>query len=450
MKNYNNKNFFKILSIFLILFSIIFFFYGFLVGENSAGAGGFSGDFGNVWITLQTFLNNDILTSIKISGDIVTPGQDRLYISSRTPLIYIFNKVLNPFIETKINYIRSVFVFSLLAPILFYYSLKIKFPKVSSLALLLLASTILLSPYFRTSSYWGLEENYGIVFIFISYILLEKFLIEKKKNFFIKYLKLFSLITSSSLCVYFDQKLLIIPLFCFIKIIFSNENIILKIFTCLLYLIFSIPFLYLIFLWGNIIPTIDSEIRSTGRNFFLSHVGFSLTIIGFYFIPLFFFKSENIIKIIKSYFKDKVKLLFFCFFIIYLLLSIFFDDYQNSVYNIIGKGVIHKLSLLLFNNHLIQKIFIYFNFIIFYFIVTLFVDKKITENLIIFYLLVISIFISPILQEYFDPLMLIIVFIFFNLKLKINYKNTCYLFIYLLTFLIIAKIHYLKTFSFVS
>ena len=184
MKNYNNKNFFKILSIFLILFSIIFFFYGFLVGENSAGAGGFSGDFGNVWITLQTFLNNDILTSIKISGDIVTPGQDRLYISSRTPLIYIFNKVLNPFIETKINYIRSVFVFSLLAPILFYYSLKIKFPKVSSLALLLLASTILLSPYFRTSSYWGLEENYGIVFIFISYILLEKFLIEKKKKFF--------------------------------------------------------------------------------------------------------------------------------------------------------------------------------------------------------------------------------------------------------------------------
>jgi hypothetical protein len=443
MKNHNNQNFFKLLSIFFIFLSIIFFFYGFLVGENSAGAGGFKGDFSNVWITLQTFLNNDLLSSIKTSAEITMPGLERLYISSRTPLIYIINKIFNPFVDSKTNYIRSIFCFSLLAPILFYYSLKIKFPKTNNIILVLLACTILLSPYFRTSSYWGLEENYGIVFIFISYILLEKFFREKKVKIFIKCFKLFFLTLVSSLCVYFDQKLLIIPLFCFIKIIFSNEDKFLKFLTCSLYFIFSIPFLYLIFLWGNVIPTEDAETRTIGNNFYLSHVGFTLTIIGFYFVPLFFFKSENIIKIIKSYFKDKKKLLFFLFFIIYLLFSIFFDDYQNSVYPIIGKGVIHKSSLLLFNNHLIQKIFIYFNFIVFYFIVTLFVGKKITENLIIFYFLISSIFIFPILQEYYDPLILIFVFIFFNLKLKINYKNTCYLFIYLIIFLIIAKIHYL-------
>jgi hypothetical protein len=449
MKFFNSHIFFKILSIILIISSIIFFFYGFLVGENSAGAGGPEGDFDNVWRTLQTFLNNDLMTSIK-SSSAAGYMSEQPYISSRPPLIYILNKYLNPFIESKINFIRSVFFFSLLTPILFYYSLKIKFPKINNIILMLLACTILLSPYFRTSSYWGLEENYGIVFIFVSYILLEIFFRENQNKNLYKIIKLFFLTLSSSLCVYFDQKLLIIPLFCFIKIILSNENKSLKILAFLIYLIFSIPYIYLIILWGNIIPTTVSSIRNSGEFFYFSHLGFTLTIIGFYFIPLFFFKENNIKSIIKSYFKNKKNLLFFLFFIIYLIFSIFLDNYQSSSYPVLGKGVIHKLSLLLFDNLLFQKIFMYFNFIIFYFVVTLFLGKKITENLIIFYFLISSIFIFPILQEYYDPLILIIVFIFFNLKLKINYKNIFLLFFYLLFLLIIAKIYYLKNFISVS
>jgi hypothetical protein len=448
MKNYNNQNFLKILSIFLIFSSIIFFIYGFLVGENSAGAGGLKGDFDNVWKTLQTFLNNDLMTSIK-SSSTVGVSLEQPYISSRTPLIYIFNKLFNPFVESKINYIRSVFFFSLLAPVLFYYCLKIKFPKINNIVLALLACTILLSPYFRTSSYWGLEENYGIVFIFISYILLKIFFEEKKNKFFNKFIKLFFLIFTSSLCVYFDQKLLIIPLFCFLKIIFSNQNNSIKILTFLLYSFFSIPFLYLVFLWGNIIPTTVSSERNTG-GFYLSHLGFTLTIIGFYFIPLFFFREKNIISIIKSYFKNNKNLLLLFFFIIYLFFSFFLDNYQGSLFPVLGKGVIHKLSLLLFNDLLIQKLFVYCSFVVFYFIVTMFLDNQNNENLIIFYFLISSIFVFPILQEYFDPLILIIVFIFFNIKLKINYKNVIFLFFYLLFFLIYAKIHYFKIFSSLS
>ena len=442
MKNYNKLNFFKLLSIFLIILSLILFFYGFLVEENSAGAGGFKGDFANFWITLQTFLNNDILTSVKISGEVVMPGQERLYISSRPPLIFIINKLFNPFIETKIIFIRSIFFFSLLAPILFYYSLKIKYPKINNIILILLSCTILLSPYFRTSSYWALEENYGIVFIFISFILLEKFCIEKKIRILSKLIKLFFLTFVSSLCVYFDQKLLIIPLFCFLKIIFSNQEKFLKYLTFLLYFIFSIPFLYLIVLWGNIIPTIDAATRTIGHNFYLSHAGFSITIIGFYFIPIFFFKNENIIKLIKSYFMNNKNLLFFLLFLIYLFLSIFIDDYQNTKYTFLGKGIIHKISLLFFSNILIQKIFIYFNFIFFYFIIAIFLNKNLTNILILFYFVISSIFTYPILQEYYDPLILILVFLFFNLKLKINYRNVFFLFFYLFFLLISAKIYY--------
>ena len=442
MKTNNINFFFKILTIFLIFFSIFFYFYGFLVGENSAGGGGLKGDFSNVWITLQTFLKNDILTSVKISGESYVPGQERLYISSRTPLIYILNKFLNPFTESKVSFIRSIFCFSLLVPLLFYYSLKIKFPKSNSIILMLLACTILLSPYFRTSSYWGLEENYGIVFFFVSFILLEKFFEEKKIKSIVKFFKLFLVTFASSLCVYFDQKLLVVALFCFIKIIFSNENKSLKLLSCLLYFIFSIPYLYLIFLWGNIIPTGDASIRTIGDNFYLSHLGFSLTIIGFYLIPLFFFQNIDIKKLIKFYFKNNINLLSLLIFVIYLLFSIFLDDYQSSKYPLLGKGVIYKLSLLLFSDILMQKIFIYFNFIFFYFIVSLFLNQKLPESLIVFYFLISSIFIYPILQEYYDPIIMIFVFIFFNLKFTINYKNVLFLFFYLLFFLGVARTYY--------
>ena len=130
-----------------------------------------------------------------------------------------------------------------------------------------------------------------------------------------------------------------------------------------------------------------------------------------------------------------------------VIVSFFLDNYQNSLFPVLGKGVIHKLSLLFFNDLLIQKLFVYCSFVIFYLLVNLFLDNQNNENLIIFYFLISSIFVFPILQEYFDPLILIIVFIFFNIKLKINYKNVIFLFFYLFFFLIYAKIHYYKIFS---
>ena len=65
MKNKKYLNNLQNLSFVLIFISLTFFFYGFVTEENSAGAGGFNGDFGNSWITLQTFLNNDVLSAIK-------------------------------------------------------------------------------------------------------------------------------------------------------------------------------------------------------------------------------------------------------------------------------------------------------------------------------------------------------------------------------------------------
>jgi hypothetical protein len=446
MKNKKNFFFINFFAFTLFLFSIFFFFYGFIYEENAAGAGGFEGDFGNSWITLQTFLNNDIFTAIKTSAASVS--DQGKYISSRPPLIWILNKFLNPFTYSKINFLRSIFLFSLVAPFLFYYCLKIKFPHIDRRKLILLSSIILLSPYFRTSSYWGLEENYGIIFTLISYISFDIYLNEKK-IFFIKYFKLFILSLLSSLCVYFDQKLLIVPLYFFFKIIFSKDNNFLKLSMILFYFIFSLPFVYLIILWGNVMPTADSLTRGTGVIFNLSHVGFSITMIGFYFIPLFLFKAESIKYLLNSYLKNNKNLLFLLFIIFYFLISFVYDNYQFIQYSHLGKGIIHKLSLIIFSDLRFQKFFVYINFIFFYFIVILFLNRSLNESLIIFYFIFTSIFIHPLQQEYFDPLLLIIFFIFFNYKLKFNYKNIFILYFYFLIFLLIAKSYYSKSFPFI-
>ena len=54
------ENLYKFISIFLIILAISSYFIGFLYGENSAGAGTFSGDFVFLWRNLQTFVNNDL------------------------------------------------------------------------------------------------------------------------------------------------------------------------------------------------------------------------------------------------------------------------------------------------------------------------------------------------------------------------------------------------------
>jgi hypothetical protein len=436
-KFFNQKNF----SYALFLFTLCFFFYGFISEENSAGAGGFSGDFSNSWITLQTFINNDIFTAIKTSSNPISEKSQ--YISSRPPLIWILNKYLNPFTDNQIKWLRSIFFLSLFAPVLFYYCLKKKFPGISNDKLILLSSTLLLSPYFRTSSYWGLEENYGIIFTLISFIIFNIYQKDKTSSYK-KFLKLFILTLTSSLCVYLDQKLLIIPLFFLIKIFNSKEKKTLKIFSVILFLIFAIPFIYLIFLWKNIIPTVDASSRGTGQILHLSHIGFTITILGFYFIPFFLFKKENYKLLLLNYFKTKKSFLLILAFIFYLIISFIFDNYHNVQYSHLGKGFVHKISILFFPDIKIQKLFVYLSFIFFYFVTTLFLNFKLSECLIVLYFIISSIFIHPLQQEYFDPLLLIIFFIFFNFKLKFYYKNIFLLHFYLLIFLFITKFYYLK------
>ena len=438
MKSLNDN--YKIITFILIFLSFSSFFLGFYFDENSAGAGGLYGDFSLNWANLQIFLNNDLLTAINYTDN---SDPDNFYNSSRPPLVYVLHKLFNPFLETELSFRRSVFLISLSGPIIFYFCLKQKFKKENNLLLILIASLILLSPYYRTSSYWALDENYSFISLLISFIFLNKFLETSEENNKYKvYIHLIFLTFFSSLCIYFDPKLLIIPIICFFKIITSKKMLTLKIFSILFYIIFSIPYIYLIILWGNFIVPNFAEGRGVGSGLFLGNIGYLSTMIAFYLLPLLLFKEKNLIDLIKNFFSNNKNYFLIFLFFIYLFYLIYFYDFEGQ--EMIGKGFIHKFSLILFQNYLLQKIFIYFSFFISWLIILIFIEKNFHDTSILLYFFLISIIQSWLLQEYIDPLILIMAFTFFSSQLFIKYKNSIFLYCYLSILLISSNIYYLN------
>ena len=429
---------YKILSLLLIILSILSFFLGFYFDENAAGAGGYDGDYKNSWQSIQAFSNYDILAALDKSD----------HLSNRPPLIWILHAELNPFATTEMGYRRSVFAISLLTPILFYLCLKQKFQNENSLILILIASTVFLSPYYRTSAYWGLEENYGFITLLTTFLFLNYFLTNKNNNNLKTHFYLFLLTFFSSLCIYFDQKLLIIPIICFLTIVLSKTFINLKILSIIYYLLFSIPFIYLIYLWGGIFPTELTRVRNIGSEFYPGHIGYASAIIAFYFLPFLLFKKENILKLLQNFFSNKGNFFLLVLFFLYLIYLIVFYDFfkqsPSSGHLHLGKGILHKFSLVLFGDHFFRQIFVYFAFFISWLVILVFAEKDLKNISIIAYFLIISSITMPMLQEYFDPLIYLMVFTFFNSKLFFNYKRSIGLYLYLFVFFAGTNIYYLQ------
>ena len=235
--------------LFLSFLILIYFFYGFFTNENSAGAGGYNGDFKLIWSNLL-LLKEELFTNI----------DNPAYNDSRSPLSYILHILLNPFIDNKQEFRNSTFVISLLVPYLLFLSINENFKKLKFSITLLLTLIVTLSPYFRTTAYWSLGENYAIIFLLLSYLFYTKFknnidtFSEIKKNFYILILCFLS-----SIIVYFDLKLIFVPFFVLYLILNLKIKINLKFISLIYFFIFSLPDFYLIFLWQGLIPQRNIE-----------------------------------------------------------------------------------------------------------------------------------------------------------------------------------------------
>ena len=439
MSSQNNK---KILdNLFNIIIFIPFFSYilGFYLDENSAGMGEFAAD--SIWIksNINIFLQNNIQDAI-FHPDLF---------GNRPPLVYILNKFLNPFFGDFEKYRLVVFLISLSGPIFFYKFLTIKFHFVDKKILFLLASVIYLSPYYRTSGYWALNENYSIVMMSLSFLFLEKFL--RFENNILKNILL--VIFFSSLTVYFDQKFLIVPIVCFFSIMFKEIIIKYKLITLLIYFILSLPYAYLIYRWNGIVPPATqlanpNTITSIGdiKNLYFMHIGYSATLISFYLLPLVLL-TGNILEIIKNFkriFLDKKSLLLFSVFIIYILYGFFYFNFEKITVTDywIGFGVVQKLTILITDEIYLRKVITYLFFLLSFFLIIYYYFLNKADFYLISYFLLISIFLWPLMQEYFDPIVFIVSIALFKSFRLLNKSNTLIITIYHFIFLLIANIYY--------
>ena len=92
-----------------------------------------------------------------------------------------------------------------------------------------------------------------------------------------------------------------LPALIFLIIMTSKLNLKIKIYSILSYSLLALPYLYLIDIWGGVVPSKTQDanpntITNMDRllyDFYFYHLGYASTIIGFYLFPLLFFREKN-------------------------------------------------------------------------------------------------------------------------------------------------------------
>ena len=432
-------NLHKNIIIFCSAIIIFSYFFGYYLDENSIGSGGYRGDLEWIWQNYEIFRKQNFIDAIR----------DESFFGNRTHLLYIINYYLNPFINNIDNYRLSITFFSIIASYVFYLCLLNRFKQTNYIYLILVSLLVLLSPFYRTSAYWGMEIQYGI----ISALLAIYFFTKEDNIKKISSSNLFLSIFFSSCTVYFDLKLILIPLYIYIKIIFSNLTFREKAKTSIIYFILAIPFILLIFQWGGLVPIETQNANPLQGTHLISklhfvNILFATNIIGLYMFPLLIFK-RNILESLKKII-NPTNIILFALFLIYLVSFLYFDlyDYTDKLSreyggykNFWGLGYSQKLSNLIFENRFYSLIFnliIYFVSII---IILLVVGSRLINLTIVLFFYLQSIFLFPLMQEYFDPYILLFGVLLFKNDYQFNFEKCAFAFLFF-GFFLLSSIYY--------
>jgi len=433
----------KFIIVFFSALIIASYVLGFYYNENSIGSGGYSGDFAWMWENFEIFKNENLLQAVK-SND---------FFGNRTALLYILNIYLNPFINDIDSYRLSITAFSLFASYILFLCIREKYENIDTEIIGLLSLIILLSPFFRTSSFWGMETQYGIISSLVSILF---FLKDKKLNNG-SYYNIFLSIFFSSVTVYFDLKLVIIPIFIYLNILFSNLNNKLKFFSTISYLILALPYFFLILLWDGIVPVATQQANPLqvthliGAKFHMVNFLFATNILGFYLFPFLILKKDifnfNSVKNLSNILNFSILLLF----IIYLFYFINADlyDYVDMISrekggykDFWGLGYSAKLSNILFENRFFSILLNLIIYIISVLIIILFINSNYINFFLVLFFLILSITLFPLMQEYFDPYIYIISILLVKNKYYFSFKRCGLIFFYYSSILTSSIIFY--------
>ena len=409
----------KINSLFCLLIFFTFFL-GFIFQENAAGGGVI--DFEHIYHNFLLFKNYNFFE---------IPWQ--FYRSSTLPLYYLIANLLvpeNPFFLKFFSFIISIFcIFILLKNLKLKYNISKDYARI----LLLICCLPLLSPYFRTSAFYGLEENFAYLLLLLS----TYFFYSYKKPIYFRYLAIFF----SSLAFYARLNyafLSIIIYFSFFnkKNYFDKKNVI----YTFLFLILILPSLYFFFKFNTFSSDVLNKIAFNERIIFkFINIPIIFSILFFYFVPFFFCNLKFFIEPLKK----KNFIFYILSFIIFYLF--FINFFEVNTYKNVGGGLIYKLlfNLNIFNDYLNIKIFLFLfiSFIGLYFSICI---LKRNINFLFYFFVNVIIFVNVdiVFQEYFDPLFFFIILLYTDLIPKNNLQRFAFIyFVYSVILLASSLIH---------
>ena len=403
----DNEILFKSFLLFVVFLS---YFFGFFFRENIAG--GAEGDFLNhAWPVIKSF-EFSFVETIKNYGK---------FGEGSWPMFHILNAFLNPFTHSQIFFQFSITLISLLNFFIFENIIRGRF-NLKRIDSLLFSSVILLLPFFRSSAFWGINENFGWLFLLlaIKYYFKIPFSFKGKNLDHLTVINVFLLCFFSSLALYTRQYLIFFTIFFILDLLFVKKNF--KIFyLSLVFLVpFSIPGLMLIYTWGGFYDSLNFTGNLVQEyhhpKYILRNLPFLFSFFAFYLFPFFILemKKLGINKIFKKYY-----LSFFIYFItIIILIFLGFFDFLEDLK--IGGGALLKIDYLLFNKSLVFfALMSSLGFCLLFEII----KQNSKFNLILFFSLFIFCFPQFILQEYYEPLVIFLYLLLFNHSLSFIFKQ---------------------------
>ena len=375
----------------------------------------------------------DYINQKKVSIDFANSFKKTLlsyeeYSTRHSPILIIFLSIFEKF-NLSDFVIRFLHMnLSLFLPIFFYFALKTKFKSENKAILFFISSLIFFSPTFRSLSVWPDSRLFGLTFFTLSIIYYLKF--DQQNRIKYCYLNIIACAISS----YISPNFAVFSLYFFYKYFLAYKNDYNKIFKIIiLNFLLSVPALYYVF-YLDIQFFAHEYTKENSRIFFdniFNSILLTFSLIFFYLIPFWIFK---VIKFELKFSLFNILITLFIF-----IPCLFFFNYQ---YSYSGGGIFFKLSYFLFQNNIL----FYIISLISIFVTINLLNGKFANYLIVFLLLINNPQIS-IYHKYFDPLLLIIFFTIFTLKIdlkKVLY-NYNYLSIYLffLCFLILNNLKFL-------
>ena len=281
--------------------------------------------------------------------------------------------------------------------IIFYKCLSLKFKNIEKSYLILLSLVIFLSPTFRSLSIWPDSRLPGLLFFTITIYFFLKYEETRSEKFI--WLTSFFLIVSSYISPNFSLFFFYFFYKIFKQISFS------KVFLFFLFnFILAFPMFFYVFIMGiNFLtsgqtPTLNNQSIASNYNF-ANKILLISSIIFFHLLPVLIWKKHFINFL--SFIKKNIMFIF-----ITSVVLIYFFNYKIEY---TGGGVFFHLSNFFFENN-----YLFYIISIISLSFVMYLCKLNKENLLFFFILILSNIQNTVYHKYFEPLLLIVFFTIFK------------------------------------